>query len=221
MNRLFRTTLILFLLATASACTTVYYDVWESFGVEKRDLLKSNVENARDTQEETQRHFMSALQRIKDSYGMNPSKLEDIYDRMSSDYEESKQKADELHKRIASVEDIGADLFEEWRKEAKTLDNQQYREDSFQKLDDTKAKFNKMVASMKAVEKKLPPLLKALHDQVIYLKHNLNAQALTSLKKESASIESDIGSLINDLNQSIAESNRFINTLGTSKSSKK
>lgn len=206
--------LSLFLVLMLSACTTVYYDFWESFGVEKRDLLKSNVENARDTQKETQKHFMSALQRIKDSYGMNPSKLEDIYERMSSDYEESKQKSDELKKRIASVEDIGADLFEEWRKEAKTLDNQQYREDSFKKLEETKAKFNTMVASMKGVEKKIPPLLKALQDQVLYLKHNLNAQALSSLKKESASIEGDLSTLIRDLNQSIAESDRFLSSLG-------
>lgn len=202
-----------------TSCTTVYYDVWESFGVEKRDLLKTNVENARDTQKETQKQLMSALQRIKDAYGMPPSKLETTYKRMNNDYQDSEDKAAELKKRIASVEDIGGDMFEEWRKEAKTIDNQKFREDSFAKLDDTKGKFQKMVTSMRTVEKKLPPLLKQLHDQVLYVKHNLNAQALGSLKNESSSVESDIGNLISELNNSIAESDRFIATLSAAPAS--
>ena len=51
-------------------------------------------------------------------------------------------------------------------------------------------------------------------DQVLFLKHNLNAQAIASLKNELSSIETDVGALINDMQKSINEANTFINALG-------
>jgi hypothetical protein len=42
------------------------------------------------------------------------------------------------------------------------------------------------------------------------LKHNLNAQAIASLKGELVSVEGNINSLIKDLNASIQEADSFI-----------
>ena len=54
------------------------------------------------------------------------------------------------------------------------------------------------------------PVLAAFKDQVLYLKHNLNAQAISSLQETAANIESDVAELISAMNASIAEANEFI-----------
>ena len=66
---------------------------------------------------------------------------------------------------------------------------------------------------MKRAEKKIDPVLTIFKDQVLYLKHNLNAQAISSLKGELRTIESDVSVLVDAMQQSINEANSFINTM--------
>ena len=67
---------------------------------------------------------------------------------------------------------------------------------------------------MKQAERKIDPVLSAFRDQVLFLKHNLNAQAVASLQGELVSIESNVASLIKEMDASIAEANTFINSMG-------
>jgi len=48
---------------------------------------------------------------------------------------------------------------------------------------------------------------------VVYLKHNLNAQAISSLKSEVVDIEAEVGSLITEMKHSINEAESFINSM--------
>ena len=61
---------------------------------------------------------------------------------------------------------------------------------------------------------KIGPVLTAFADQVLFLKHNLNAQALASLQDELIAIETDIAGLIREMEVSIAEANAFIEAMG-------
>jgi hypothetical protein len=68
---------------------------------------------------------------------------------------------------------------------------------------------------MKAAEATMTPVLAAFKDQVLFLKHNLNARAVASLSETVRGIEGDVAKLIADMNASIAEANAFIEQLGT------
>jgi hypothetical protein len=70
-----------------------------------------------------------------------------------------------------------------------------------------------MITAMRRSEAKMDPVLAALHDNVLYLKHNLNARAVASLKVELGDIEQDIEALIQEMRKSIDASNAFIDTL--------
>jgi len=59
----------------------------------------------------------------------------------------------------------------------------------------------------------MQPVLKTFRDNVLFLKHNLNAQAIGALRSEFSGLESDIQRLISDMNRSIEDSNRFIQEL--------
>ena len=59
----------------------------------------------------------------------------------------------------------------------------------------------------------MEPVLSALNDNVLYLKHNLNAAAIGALLGEFDLIKSDIRSLINEMNSAIEQSNSFIDSI--------
>jgi hypothetical protein len=63
---------------------------------------------------------------------------------------------------------------------------------------------------MKTASSKMDPVLRGFNDRVLFLKHNLNAQAIASLSGDVRMIEGDVARLISEMNASIAEADAFI-----------
>jgi hypothetical protein len=194
-------------------CRSTYYAVWEKLGREKRDILRHRVVDARDEQKEASKEFKSALDRMKEMYQFEGGKLESAYSRFKGEYEDCDSRAEKVHSRIKDVETVAGDLFKEWEGELREISDAAMRADSRRKLDESRAKYNALHASMKRAEASMDPILTKFHDNVLYLKHNLNAQAIGALRGESVRIEADISRLIADMNKSIAEAESFIKTL--------
>ena len=193
-----------------TSCTTIYYEAWEKLGKQKRDLLKDNIKNAQDDQQDVSKELKDALTHLKEAYGLKETKLERTYNKIKDNYDTAEKNDQNLKKRIEKVQEIAADLFSEWQKEIGQMHEESYRKDSQQKLEKTKDRYKIMYASLHKSEKSVHPILDQLHDQVLYLKHNLNAQALGSLKNEMGQIEQNIEKLLHDMKKSIEESNNFI-----------
>jgi hypothetical protein len=70
-----------------------------------------------------------------------------------------------------------------------------------------------MLAAMKRAEQRIEPVLKPLRDQVLYLKHNLNARALAAIKGELVKVDAQVDQLVKDMNRSIAEADKFIQSM--------
>ncbi len=66
---------------------------------------------------------------------------------------------------------------------------------------------------MSRAEERMDPVLTAFRDQVLFLKHNLNAQAIASLKRDTAAIEADVDSLIGDMQRAIGEAESFLTAM--------
>ena len=205
-----RLPLILLMTLSLAACQSAYYSAMEKVGIHKRDIMVDRVEEARDAQEDAKEEFKSALDQFQQMFGKPDTDLQEQYDRLNAAYEDSEDAADEVTKRIDSVEDVSAALFEEWEEELKLYTSQTLKNDSAAKLRATKRQYNGLISSMRAAEKRMQPVLNILRDQVLYLKHNLNARAIDGLKGELKSIESNVARLIKDMEKSIAESEAFI-----------
>jgi DNA-binding ferritin-like protein len=198
-------------------CSSAYYGVWEKLGYEKRDILVSRIKSASKDQEEAKKQFQTTLEKFQEVTHFNGGDLEAEYKKLNGSYEACQSRADDVSKRIASVEKVAADMFAEWESELSQYSDQSRRNSSAQMLADTKVKYQKLIAVMKQAEKRMQPVLTVFHDQVLYLKHNLNAAAIASLKDTSAGIESDVSKLIQDMNVSIAEANTFISQMTSAK----
>jgi hypothetical protein len=194
-------------------CRSTYYATMEKFGVYKRDLLKDNVEEARDEQKKAAEQFKDALTRLRELYGSSGTDLEKVYDKLQADFNHSTSRADAVRERIRKVETVASDLFKEWEQEITSIQSAKLAADSREKLRDTQEKYEALHTAMKRAEASMDPVLAQFKDQVLYLKHNLNAQAIGSLRGETVDIEKEIQRLIAEMNTSIEEADRFIQGL--------
>ena len=191
-------------------CSKAYYGAMEKVGIHKRDILVSRVEDARDAQSEAQEQFKSALEQFGSVIKIENTDLKKAYDKLNSEYEDSEKAAEKVSERIDKVESVADALFDEWEEELDLYKSADLRRSSKQKLQTTKARYRKMLASMHRAEKSMTPVLRTFRDNVLFLKHNLNAQAIGSLRTEFSTLKGKIDSLIKNMNEAIQTSNKFI-----------
>lgn len=209
----YRFALLIALFGSLSACSGVYYQSLEKIGIPKRDVMVYRVEKAKDTQQETKEQFKSALEQFTAATHFSGGDLETVYKKLNAEYEQSASQAEEVSKRIRDIEDVSDALFAEWEQEITQYSSASLKTKSRQKLADTRGRYQQLIAAMKKAEQKIAPVLAVFKDQVLYLKHNLNAQAIASLKGELEAVKSDVSSLVNAMEQSINEANAFIKTM--------
>ena len=203
----------LVLMAALTGCRSTYYAMWESVGKEKRHLLKDEVSAAREDQAQASQEFKDALTRVKELTGFQGGELEDAYRRLKADFEDCRHRADVIDDRIRNVEQIAADLFVEWENEIGQITNPNFRSKSRQSLARTRDRYKRLHQSMVKVRNRMDPVLTRINDYVLYLKHNLNAQAVGALGAEMASIQTDVNVLIRDIERSIKEADDFLQVI--------
>lgn len=215
MNRLACAALIALAAAALPACSSAKIAALEQLGFPKREQLVDRVEDARDSQKAAKKQFASTLEEFlavtgSGSGGAKGGDLERMYARLKSAFERSKTRAESVRDRIRSVERVAGALFEEWKDELKQYESDSLRRASQRQLDATRDRYEQLLAAMKAAESRMAPVLAAFNDQVLFLKHNLNAQAIASLQNTALEIESDVQGLIDEMNAAIAEADAFI-----------
>lgn len=201
------------MLVALGACSGAYYKTMEGFGIEKRDILVDRVEDARDAQDDASEQFASALDQFRATVNFDGGDLEDVYDRLNAEFEKSAAEADAVSERINSVESVAEDLFSEWEKELDQYSRADLRRNSASLLNDTRKRYKQLMSTMRRAEQSMEPVLVAFKDQVLVLKHNLNARAIGALRNELASIEKDTANLIKQMQKAIAEANSFIDSM--------
>jgi hydroxymethylpyrimidine pyrophosphatase-like HAD family hydrolase len=208
-----RLSLALICVLCLSACQSTYFSVWEKLGVEKREILVDRVEDVNDAQQEAQQQFESALEELTALIGFDGGELQSTYESLRDQHQASQDSADRLESRIAKVQSVAEALFDEWQAELDQYQNENLRRDSARKLKDTQRKYQQLHKTMQRSVDKMQPVLLALNDNVLYLKHNLNANAIGALQGEFEKIKRDIKSLVNEMNQAIAQSSAFIDSI--------
>jgi ElaB/YqjD/DUF883 family membrane-anchored ribosome-binding protein len=196
-----------------AACDTAYIATMEKMGYAKRDILSSRVKSARNAQEDAKKEIQSALEQFGQVVGYQGGDLEATYKKLNSELENSEHSAETVRKRIKDVESVADSLFAEWKTELGQYSSAELRRKSEEKLTQTKARYNEMLGAMKKAEQRIDPVLKPLRDQVLYLKHNLNARALAAIKGELVKVDAQVDQLVKDMNKSIAEADKFIQSM--------
>jgi len=206
--------LVLLGLLVGPGCRSIYNATMENvFGYEKRELFKKSVTSLQAEQKDAQKEFKDALTRLKELYAFQGGELESVYEKVKTSYDRCEREAKDVSSRIGTMEDLATAMFREWEQEIKQYTNPNLAASSREQLRNTKDRYAQLSRTVRASEAAMQPVLAQLKDNVLFLKHNLNASAIGSLQGEATNIQSQIEQLLTRMNASIAESDRFIQTL--------
>ena len=202
--------LLLALGLALSGCQTVYYEAMEKMGTHKRDILVDRVEEGKEAQEEARAQFSSAFDEFLAVSKVDMGDLKSAYDRIQDSFDRSEKRAKAVWDRIDSIKSVSKALFREWEKELDAYTNQDLRQSSEDQMNRTRIQYLKLIGTMETAAEKMNPVLDAFRDQTLYLKHNLNAQAIAALNQTSMGLRDDVNLLIQQMSVSIDEANAFI-----------
>lgn len=187
----------------------------EKLGKEKRDILVGRVKEVRKDQEEAKEQFKTTLEAFQALTGFDGGDLEKTYKKLNGELEDAESRAKDVTKRIDSIEKVASDMFAEWEKEIAEIQDRSLKSKSRTLLQDTRTRYAALLKKMRLAEKRMEPVLAAFRDQVLFLKHNLNARAIQSLKGTTVEIDKEVTKLMTDLEASIQEADAFIASMNT------
>jgi len=198
------------LIVLLAGCSSTYYGAMEKMGYAKRDILVTRVEKAQTAQEDAKEQFADALQSFLAVTKIDGGELKLKYDELNTQLQDCETRAEEVNDRISAIDDVATALYEEWGLELDQYSNQKLRSQSKQQLNSTRVRYGELMTVMRRAASRMEPILATFRDQVLFLKHNLNAQALRSLDGTSRELQGDIADLIRDMEKSISEAESFI-----------
>jgi outer membrane murein-binding lipoprotein Lpp len=172
-----------------SGCSATYYKTMRTLGKEKRDILVSRIKDAKKEQDETKEKLKTTMESFQELTGFQGGNLEKAYKKLNSDYESANSQANKLHDRIDSIDKVSNDLFNEWQGEINQMGNAKLKAQSATLLKNAKVQQAAYMRAMRKTESQIAPVLTAFHDQVLFLKHNLNSRAIGSLKGTSTKLQ--------------------------------
>jgi len=186
---------------------------YDTFYKEPRDILISRVEAASDAQKNGVEEFRSALQQFKDVTDFDGGELEIKFTKLSTAFHDSEDAAAQVSSRISRVVSATNRLLDGWSDELKQYHDPAIKRKAEDQFDQTRLQAERLIASMRKTESKTVPVLAAFKDQVLFLKHNLNMQAIGSAQAQSVAIENDVNELIDEMEASINQAREFIGQL--------
>lgn len=197
-----------------SGCqTSAYYSVMEKMGKPKREILSGRVEDARESQQKAKEQFRSALDQFLAVTKVDTGNLATSYEALNRELKRSEDRAKEVRDRISAVDSVAGVLFEEWEHELTQYASDSLRAQSADQLKATRNRYESLAKSMQTAANRMDPVLVLLRDQVLFLKHNLNARAIAGLSSTSRELQRDVSQLIADMERSIKEADSFIQAI--------
>jgi len=157
----------------------------KKMGKEKRDILVSRILDAKKAQPDAAAQFQNALEAFESVTNFSGGDLEEAYNKLSNELKEAQERA------------------------SKVSDGK-LKNDSRQLLRGSEQRQAEMLRQMRVSEAKMKPVLQKLFDQVTDLKCNLSARAISSLKTNAASIDTDVPDLIREFERSNQEADKAI-----------
>lgn len=204
-----------YLIAGAAAlaiagCQSMYYGALEQVGIEKRDVLVDRVDDGRDAQADAQKVFRNALERYRSVVAVDGGNLEKKYNKLAASHKRMESESKAVRGRIQDIRDVGKALFREWEAELGQYSNPSLRAQSKEQYELTLARYKTVLGAMDRAAERMDPVLAIYGDQVLFLKHNLNARAVAALEVERANIETRVETLLLEMDLAIAEASEFI-----------
>lgn len=136
-----------------------------------------------------------------------------LYKNLQKEMSNTEKRRAKIDEEAAKMKTEADTLFTQWAESAAAIENPDLRKRSEERLEATKASYAEIrVVGQKAADL-YPPFMKALQDQITYLGHDLNAEAVASLAPEAAKLNEKAQALTRSLDDTISTANQRIGAL--------
>lgn len=197
----------------SAGCSRLYYAGMEKLGKEKRDILVKRILDGKKDQQEAREQIQTTMEAFQALTGFSGGDLEKKYQKLNGEYESARDRAKDLSDRIRSIDQVAKDMFREWDGEIGTMRNAGLKSRSRTMLREAQRKHTQYIAAMRTTEARIKPVLQTFQDQVLFLKHNVNARAIRSLEGTASKLDREVDGLVAEMDRSIAESDAFVQSL--------
>jgi hypothetical protein len=136
-----------------------------------------------------------------------------LYKNLQKEMENTEKRRAKIQEEAAKMSAEADTLFKEWANSAAAIENPDLRKKSEDRLATTKASYADIGTVGQKAGDLYGPFMKALQDQVTYLGHDLNPEAVASLKPEASKLNVDASKLVQAIDETIATANTNIGAL--------
>jgi hypothetical protein len=136
-----------------------------------------------------------------------------LYKNLQKEMDNTEQRRLKIGEEAAKMQTEADTLFAQWGESAAAIDNPDLRKRSEERLEATKASYAEIEAVGQKAADLYAPFMKDLQDQITYLGHDLNAEAVASLKPEAAKLNEKAKTLTRSLDDTISTANEKIGAL--------
>lgn len=182
---------------------------------QKRDIMVSEVQNARVSLEEVKAQFQMSMEQFKTVLLNSQAKAEEKHKALKSETKTTSKKAEDIQDSIDSVSKAAEAMFVEWETELNQYSSENLRSSSAMSLQEVKDQNAKFINAMTLANEKAAPVITAFNDLVLFSKNSLTDQVMDSLQSELASVEESVAGAVMELDNSISEADTLINLMGS------
>jgi len=136
-----------------------------------------------------------------------------LYKKLQSEMAATQEKRAEVGRRADHMRLEAGIVFKSWADSTVGIESPDLRKRSEERLEKTKDRCAEIQSAGQSAVDVYAPVMKALQDQVTYLGHDLNAEAVASLKPDAEKVNAQAQELTKRLDEAIAVANQNINAL--------
>ena len=197
-------------------CEQAYYPTMRVLGQNKRTQVVDKIKAARDAEEKAKKQFDVTMKKF--SYAVSSlknGKPRKNYKTLGEAIKKSSATSAKFKKKVDDAGKTAKKFFREWEDELQLYTNEELRRASEKKMDDTRKQCYQVLYSMKYAEAKIKPVITALNDYVLLLKHDLGPYSATSINEKLSDVMDKIADLIKAMNNSISDADILVDRLNS------
>ncbi len=158
-------------------------------GHKRTDEHIEKIERASDEMKDLRKHLDKVFEAYHKTLREGTDKRRSSYNELVKALERCEEKTKELRKRHEEMDKQAEEYFKRWKNSVKDIKNADLEQRSEGRLETTRRRYREVSESWKGMREDYEPVLAELRDQIVYLGHDLNEDAVLSLKEDAAELE--------------------------------
>jgi hypothetical protein len=198
-NAIGAATFLLMGLLLLSGCQSVHRAASERFSLARQDSLVREIDRASRLHQATADQLGVALETYQ--YVLDPEEfsLRERYELLSREYVRAERLAADTRERIEDMEHAARAHFVDWENRLYEYTDPVIRNASRQQLDASRQEYERVVTHVRRTETRTNRVIQAFGDQVRFLRHNLNQQAIGALRNPATELQLEVTDLMEEM----------------------